>query len=82
MAESKDVVRLQEEVLVLQGMLANQVIDYSKVKAESSLAQKELQALSAYCDELEVKNGKLAAEKLADSKAHALEIEKLSATKF
>ena len=75
MSEKIDVLRLQEEVIVLQGMLANQVMDYSKLKVEESLAKKDVQALEAYCDELEEKNSKLAADKLA----YDLEIEKLSA---
>ena len=49
------VTRLQEEVAVLQGMLANQVMDYSKLKVEESLAKKELKNLNDYCDEIEGK---------------------------
>lgn len=56
MSDQKAVVtRLQEEVAVLQGMLANQVMDYSKLKVEESLAKKELKNLNDYCDELEGK---------------------------
>jgi hypothetical protein len=77
MSEKVDVVRLKEEVVVLQGMLASMTMDYSKLKVEESLAQKDLKALSAYCDELEEKNGALASAKIQDHKTSMKSIEQL-----
>lgn len=64
MSEQVDLLRLQESVSVLQGMLANQVMEYSQLKVEESLVRKDAQALNTYCTELEEEVSKLQADKL------------------
>lgn len=64
MSEQVDLLRLQESVSVLQGMLANQVMEYSRLKVEESLVRKDAQALDTYCTELEEEVSKLQADKL------------------
>jgi len=64
MSEQVDLLRLKESVSVLQGMLANQVMEYSRLKVEESLVRKDAQALNTYCTELEEEVSKLQADKL------------------